>query len=91
MRRRRRARLALETCAPRVGERRHAEVTTRERTVERARSLMSWMMVVSAGGSSRSFKKAFAASWLDVCGTMRSASPTTNTLRRAIAGVRAAC
>ena len=44
------------------------------------------MRVVSAGGSSSSLRKALAASGLLSCGTISSASPTTNTLRPPVAG-----
>jgi hypothetical protein len=43
---------------------------------------------VSGGGSSSSLRKAFAASGLEACGTILSASPMTNTLPLDIAGRR---
>jgi hypothetical protein len=49
-------------------------------------SLEVRMNVVSDGGSSRSFRKAFAASSLPSCETIRSASPMMNTFRRDNAG-----
>jgi hypothetical protein len=66
--------------------------TTRERMVGSSApgSLDVSTMVVSAGGSSSSLRKAFAAWSEPACDTMRSASPTTNTLRRASAGERVA-
>ncbi len=61
---------------------------TRERIVGRRAPGLDEVITstVSAGGSSSSFRNAFAASGLDSCGTMASASPTTNTLRRPAAG-----
>ena len=46
------------------------------------------MMYANGGGSSRSLRKAFAASGLALCGTIRSASSITNTDLRAIDGRR---
>jgi hypothetical protein len=66
--------------------------TTRDRIVGKSApgSLDVRMIVVSSGGSSRSLRKAFAA-WSDPsCATIRSASPITNTFRRASAGEIAA-
>ena len=66
---------------------------SRERTVGSSppASLDVRIRVVSAGGSSRSFRNAFAACSEPSWGTMRSASPMMNTLRLAIAGENAAC
>ena len=62
--------------------------TTLERTVgsKAPGSLDVRIRFVSAGGSSRSFKNAFAAASAPSCGTIRSASPMTKTFRLAIAG-----
>ena len=68
-------------------------VTTRERMVGSSApgSLLVRMMVVLLDGSSSSLSKAFAANSAPSCATMRSASPTTNTARAAMAGRPDAC
>jgi hypothetical protein len=67
--------------------------TVRDRIVGRSDpgSLDVRMIVVFAEGSSSSFRNAFAACSEPSCGTMRSASPITKTLREANAGDSAAC
>jgi len=49
------------------------------------------LIVVLAGGSSSALSSAFAAASAPTWGTSRSASPITNTLRWAIAGLSASC
>ena len=67
-------------------------VTTRDRIVGSSApgSLEVRMIVVSAGGSSRSLRKALAAMSAPSWGTIRSASPMMKTFRRPIAGAIAA-